>query len=568
MSRIHRLDRIVADQIAAGEVVQRPASVVKELIENSLDAKARQISVHLLRGGQSLIEIQDDGQGIEPDDMALALERHATSKITVLSDLDHSPWLGFRGEALAAISAVSRLTLKSRLPTEPVGRLIRADGGHIRDQDLVAMAPGTVIAVSDLFYNTPARLKSQRSPAAEAGWIQHLVEHLAVGRPDVAFRVDSEERTLLKTPGRGDSHEALYQIYGRELGEALLPVDYTGMTGISIRGWIAPAHLHRGSRHAQSLYVNGRWVVNWILRQAVEEAYRPQVPDRRFPSYWLWIDIPGDAVDPNAHPTKDEVRIDKERQVAALLFRAVHDSLVQKSTAPELALDANIAHESSGEYDQAQWSLVPAESSPADGGILHQEFLELVPLAQWQAKYIIAQGPLGLYLIDQHAAHERLYFEELQRGKGQALVMQPLLVPYALTLTPLEWQALERYRPTFEDAGFEITGSGGTTVMVRSVPQGLRDLPDDPAVFRVILESLLSGTVQHDHPITWIEEPLFAMAACKAAIKAYRPMSHPEMVALIRNMARLVDPRGCPHGRPTLIRLSIEEVDRRFGRKG
>ncbi len=572
MSRIHRLDSIVRDQIAAGEVVERPASVVKELVENSLDAGAHRIHIRLIEGGHSLIEVSDDGSGIDPDDLPLAMARHATSKISELSDLDSSPWLGFRGEALAAIAAVSQVRLSSRTALDTVGHELNVEGGVSGTTKLVAMAPGTTVRVTNLFYNTPARLKSQKSPGAETGWIQHLTEHLAVSRFDVGFLVEQMDKVLLKTAAQSDPLHTLYQLYGREVADSLLPVDQTGITGIRISGWIAPAHLHRGTRHAQSLYVNHRWVTNWVLRQAVEEAFRPQVPDRRFPLFWLWLDLPPVSVDPNVHPTKAEVRIDRERQVAALLYRAVQDVLTTKSPASGLSIEPDRARDETAAYSQANWSLEPrtqgTNSADSDSRILHQEFLDLTPLAQWQSKYIIAQGPFGLYLIDQHAAHERLYYERFKREKGSTTIAQPLLVPHVMALNTTEWQTFVQYRHVFQEAGFDVTDAGGATIMVHAVPQGFKDLPNDPEMVRTVLESIIQGHAQYGHPVTWIEEPLFAMAACKAAIKAYRPMSHLEMRTLLQDMASLDDPRGCPHGRPTLIRLSLEEVDRRFGRKG
>lgn len=572
MSRIRRLDPIVRDQIAAGEVVERPASVVKELVENALDAGARRIHIRLIDGGHSSIEVSDDGTGIESDDLPLALARHATSKISALADLDSSPWLGFRGEALAAIAAVSQVSLASRTAEEPVGHELTVEGGVSGTSQMVAMAPGTTVRVRNLFYNTPARLKSQKSPGAEAGWIQHLTEHLAVSRYDVGFLVEQMDKVLVRTIGQKDPIQTLYQLYGRDVAESLLPVDHTGITGIRIHGWVAPAHVHRGTRHAQSLYVNQRWVTNWVLRQAVEEAYRPQVPDRRFPLFWLWLDLPPNSVDPNVHPTKAEVRVDRERQVAALLYRAVQDVLTTQSGASSLAVEPHMARDEGATYSQTEWSLenpLPGDShKDSNTRILHQEFLDLTPLAQWQSKYIISQGPLGLYLIDQHAAHERLYYERFKREKGTTSIAQPLLVPHVLALNATEWQTFIQHRHIFEDTGFEVTEAGGSSIMVHAVPQGFKDLPNDPEMVRTVLESIIQGHAQYGHPVTWVEEPLFAMAACKAAIKAYRPMSHLEMRTLLRDMALLEDPRGCPHGRPTLIRLSLEEVDRRFGRKG
>lgn len=572
MSRIHRLDPIVRDQIAAGEVVERPASVVKELVENSLDAGSSRIQIRLVDGGHGSIEVIDDGSGIDPRDLPLAFARHATSKITTLTDLESSSSLGFRGEAMAAISAVSQVRLMSRPATEPAGHQLSVEGGVAGTLKMVAMPPGTIVRVTNLFYNTPARLKSQKSPGAEAGWIQHLTEHLAVSRYDVGFLVEHADKVLLKTLAQPDPMQTLYQLYGRDVVENLLPVDHTGITGIRIKGWVAPAHIHKGTRHAQNLYVNQRWVTNWVLRQAVEEAFRPEVPDRRFPLFWLWLDLPPTSVDPNIHPTKAEVRIDRERQVAALLYRAVEDALATKSRASGLSVESGQAHDARAPYTQETWSLeTPAaldRISQTDTGILHQEFLDLTPLAQWEAKYIISQGPLGLYLIDQHAAHERLYYERFKRDRGFSTMTQPLLVPHAITLNAAEWDTYQQYRQVFQDAGFDLTAAGGSTLMVHAVPQGFKDLPNDPEMVRTVLESIIRGHAQYGHPVTWTEEPLFAMAACKAAIKAYRPMSHLEMRALLQDMALLEDPRGCPHGRPTLIRLSLEEVDRRFGRKG
>lgn len=572
MSRIHRLDPVVRDQIAAGEVVERPASVVKELIENALDADSCRIHIRLIEGGHSSIEVTDDGSGIEPSDLPLAMARHATSKISELSDLDSSPWLGFRGEALAAIAAVSRVRLMSRTTSEPVGHELSVEGGVAGTPKMVAMAPGTTVRVTSLFYNTPARHKSQKSAGAEAGWIQHLTEHLAISRYDVGFLVEQGDKVLLKTTSQTTPIQTLHQLYGREVADSLLPVEHTGITGIRIRGWIAPAHIHRGTRHTQSLYVNQRWVTNWVLRQAIEEAFKPHVPDRRFPLFWLWLDLQPSGVDPNVHPTKAEVRIDRERQVAALLYRAVQDTLTNKSQSSSLSIALNHAHDELTEYAQSELRLetfpLGDKRASSDTQILHKEFLELTPLAQWQAKYIISQGPLGLYLIDQHAAHERLYYERFKREKGASMIAQPLLVPHIITLNTTEWQAFIQHRQLFQDAGFEITESGGSTIMVHAVPQGFKDLPSDPEMVRTVLESIIQGHAQYGHPVTWVEEPLFAMAACKAAIKAYRPMSHVEMRGLLQDMALLTDPRGCPHGRPTLIRLSLEEVDRRFGRKG
>lgn len=564
MGRIHRLDPVVANQIAAGEVVERPASVVKELLENSFDADARHVAVEVELGGFRLL-VRDDGVGIVSDELPLAVERHTTSKLTRIEDLDSQRTLGFRGEALAAIASVSELVIASRPADAPVGFQLAVHYGRHDVVEPIAMGVGTRVEVSSVFGQHPARLKALRTPAAEFGVIQQTVQQLAIARPDVRVELVHDGRAVLETSGRNDPQEVLLSLFGRELAASLIPIQYASERGIQVSGFVAPAHLHRANRLGQGIYVNGRWITNWGVRAALEEAFRPQLPDRRYPYFWLWLDMPPGEVDPNAHPTKAEVRLYHEQALKAILYRVVQEALVQKSSSPAWsALNEPSAGDASPAAEAQTFTF---ESGAADEDpVLHREFREVVPLGQWRAKYIVAQGPEGLYLIDQHAAHERIFFERFRRLGSQIRYSQPLLVPVAESLSASEWASFEEHADTLAGWGFDVDRLGGTTIAVRAVPTAFRDLESHQGLLRQLLERMADGGPLH--PVSWAEEAHFAMAACKAAIKANRPMSYQEMVALLDEMSHADDPRGCPHGRPTMILLTLEEVDRRFGRRG
>jgi DNA mismatch repair protein MutL len=564
MGRIHRLDPIVANQIAAGEVVERPASIVKELVENSLDAQARQIVVDVQDQDGWQLEVRDNGWGVDAEDLPLAVERHSTSKLTQLSDLEKNRTLGFRGEALAAIASVSQFTISSRPRSAPVGHRLVVEFGIAQSVQPWAMDVGTRVHVEAVFARQPARLKSLRTPAAEFGTVQHVVQTLAIGRADVQFILLHNGRTVLETPGRGDAQAALLAAFGRELAAELLPVNYVTERGWTVSGFVAPTHRHRANRLGEALYINERWVTNWLLRAAVEEAFRPNLPERRYPYFWLWLEVPLPEVDPNAHPTKAEVRLAREQSLRAIVHRAVSDTLTSSSAAPTWE---TTVHEDASHYEAQQfdWNSTQGTQRP----ILHQQYRELVPLAQWREKYIVAQGPEGLCLIDQHAAHERIYYERFRRLGHAVATSQPLLIAVPETLSGTEWANWSSHQKELAGWGFEVEPLGGTTVAVRAVPTAFHDLQSHQGLLRTVLQVLDSPDqpLRPGHPVSWAEESFYAMAACKAAIKANRPLSMMEMQALLDEMSRAEDPRGCPHGRPTMVVLTLEEVDRRFGRR-
>lgn len=567
MTRIHLLDPQVANQIAAGEVVERPSSVVKELIENSVDAGAREIFVEVTEGGQERLVVRDNGWGMSKDDLVLAVRRHATSKIQWLEDLDFSHTLGFRGEALAAIGSVAHLEIASAEEGQAIGHRLSVEFGRVAPLDPVAMPKGTRVTVSSLFRDVPARKKAMKSVAGELSHLVQVVQHLAVGFPDVQVRLQSGARSLVDTPGSGHRVETLQALLGREMAQGLIPVHYEADGGLLIEGLVLPAHVHRANRAWQGLYVNRRWISNWVLRSAIEEAFKPTLPVRRYPLFWLWLTVDPAEVDPNAHPAKTEVRLARERALAALCYRAVETSLKGGSVSVGWYPDSVPATHAE---EQTAWTFGEVGEPSGNVEVLHEEFRHLVPLAQWSAKYIVAQGPEGLYLIDQHAAHERIYFERFKRIGDAVMVSQPLLIPWTQTLPGGSWTVYQQHQETLRGLGFDIESLGGRTLVIRAIPQGFHETDVDLRVFDLVLDSLsdTGPQVADDHPISWLENHRYAMAACKAAIKANRPMSMHEMEGLIKEMAGTDDPRGCPHGRPTLLRFSLEEVDRRFGRRG
>lgn len=564
MNRISRLPAVVADQIAAGEVVERPASVVKELVENALDAHATRIAVLVEEGGLGRMVVDDDGDGIVPDDVPLAVERYATSKLRSLDDLWTLSSLGFRGEALAAVAAVSHLMLTSRHQAFPHGVRVTVDHGRMLPSIPQARHQGTRVEVTGLFHAVPARLKAMKTPGAEASAIHQLMLQLATAFPEVAMSLSLDGETVLESTGSGDSLDAIRQVVGPHLTEGLIPVSAVALSGaIKVEGLIGSPTAARGNRQLQVMTVNRRIIRNWSLRASVEQAYGHMLGERRYPLFWLHITVPPEDVDPNAHPTKAEVRLGRERALAGLLYSAVSEALEESRAFPLEAREPTTAYNPEG---SSQLGLALESSDPGLGPVLAQEIADLVPLGQWAARYILAQGRDGLYLIDQHAAHERVYYDRLRRAEERELTAQPLMVPLVLTLTPREVEALNTHGPALKAAGFDLDWVGSATVAVREVPEALVDVADLSMV-SVLFQALGSEGWTAAHPVSWMTDHRLATAACKAAVKASRGLAREEMVGLLQMMARTESPRSCPHGRPTLLVIGLEEVDRRFGRR-
>ncbi|OFX12498.1 MAG: hypothetical protein A2V59_10595 [Armatimonadetes bacterium RBG_19FT_COMBO_69_19] len=572
-TRVHVLEQAVADRIAAGEVVERPASVVKELIENALDAGATQITVEVEGAGSTLIRVGDNGRGIHPDDVALAVRRFATSKIESADDLVEIRSLGFRGEALPSIAAVSHLELTSAVPGARAARRIRVVGGEVDSEGDVGGPTGTVVSARHLFFNTPARRKFLKSPSREFALIVDAVHRLALAHPGVVFRLIHEGEEVLHYPA-GDEADRAAAVLGESVFSRCLPfVRHVGE--LSLHGWLGRPELARGSRSLQFLCVNSRPVHSRIVSGAVEQAYQQIVPGRKYPAYVLFLELPRGHVDVNVHPRKLEVRFDDEHRVFGAISRGIREALrAAQLTRPVEAVAVPLAGAPTTlplEGDRvsepmAPGTITPGPMVPAAGVVATTGRLPAMRLlGQLHRTYLLAQSDGGLIVIDQHAAHERVLYERILRDRvrGEG-VGQGFVAPQPVHLNAAEWAILQTHRAALEQLGFELEPFGEHTVLIRAIPQIavsssaeglLRDLLADAA------EGHRLGAAR-DHL-----ERLTITTACRTAIKAGDALTAEQMVHLLRDLAATEDPFTCFHGRPTMVTLALEQVERWFLRR-
>jgi len=557
---IRVLDPELVAQIAAGEVIERPASVVKELVENALDAGASRIEVETEGGGRSRIRVADDGCGIPAAEVALAFARHATSKISAPEDLFRIATLGFRGEALAAIAAVARVTCRTRAVGEELGTYVRIEGGEIREQRPMARPPGTEMIVEDLFFNTPARRKFLKGEGAERRAIDLWISRYALAYPRVAFFLRHDRREALTLPAAREPRHRLAALYGAEVAEALLEV-HEADEEMRISGWISPPGMDRPDRQEIAFFVNGRWVQDRMLPAAVLQAYHTLLPAGRFPWSFLWIDLPLDAVDVNVHPAKIEVRFRDPDRVFRLVQRAAHRALRQ--TAPRVfqSVASPMAPVSMPARPLPPGE--PADVLPKPSG----EEAGLPPLrviGQLQATYIVAEGPDGLYLLDQHAAHERVLYEELMARRQEGpLPAQPLLQPVLLEVSPEEGSLLEEHQETLRELGLWIEPFGPRAVRVRAIPAVL-----SAEAIRAVIQDLLFDLHEARRPMEAALEARWIRSICKrAAVKAGQVLGMEQMQHLVRALERCAMPWTCPHGRPTVLRFPLGQLAHQFGRE-
>ena len=595
--KITRLSTELANQIAAGEVVERPASVVKELVENALDAGARRISVSVELGGKRLIRVEDDGDGMTAEEAALALERHATSKIRRLEDLAAISTLGFRGEALPSIASVSHLLLRSRPRGADRGVEIRVSAGVTASTREVGASEGTTIEVTDLFYNVPARRKFLKSDGTETTQISRLMTQLALGHPEVGFTLTSGARRLLQCPPASELSERLFQLYKSR--EHLVEVWKTA-AGVSVRGFAAglAGEGHGPVRGPQNLFVNGRAVKDRTITHAITHAYSKATIKERSPEAHLFLELPPGRVDVNVHPAKAEVRFLEPSLVHEVLRRALGEALGD-SPAPEVELEAApaaapfSAAPRAGEVAPPSWaqpvgssaeSTGPAQIGSSVGFAPSQPLAELVrdmrpaamtpapiptdrpllPLGQFRDTFIIAVDDEGIAIIDQHVAHERVLFEQvMERLTAGPLESQRLLTPLVLDLPPAERQALGQHQATLTRLGFEVEEFGGDSVCIAAVP-ALVPLAASETTIRALaldLDGLDDGGA--------VDEALRLVAAttaCHAAVKAHDRLTPEKMVYILDELRRTPHSSVCPHGRPVVLRLSRREIERRFER--
>lgn len=548
MGRIRRLDEDTIAKIAAGEVVEGPGSVVKELVENALDAGARRIEVTLREGGRDSITVTDDGGGMEADEVELAFQRHATSKIATAGDLVEVATLGFRGEALAVIAAVSRVTLVTRPPAAEAGTVIRLEGGRVLAVTVAGCPPGTTVTVEDLFFNLPPRHKSLRAAGAETARVADTLTRLIYARPEVAFRLRSGDRGILSSPGTGRALDALVAVSGIAVATRMLAVDQPPVTG-----FLGGPDLHSRARAALITVVNGRPVRDRVVAAAVEEAYRTVLPVGRYPVGVIWLDLPRAEVDVNVHPAKltvahhnpQRLRREVSRAVAAALGGLPVSRPLWTSPAPRLAEEAAAYGRP---VQPAMWGDGPGETEG--------ESWDFRVIGQAHQSYLVLEGADGVYLVDQHAAHERITYEQLAGSPDPGPGTQWLLTPVVVAMRPGEWEAWSRRRPLLEAAGFALEEFGGDSLLVRGVPAPVADVAAAGFVRRVMEET---GDGDADRLCQ-------VMAACRASLKARQALSAEEMGALVQQLGAARRPYTCAHGRPTLLRMGLDELKRRFGR--
>jgi DNA mismatch repair protein MutL len=601
MSRIRLLPDTVASQVAAGEVVERPASMVKELIENSIDAGAHKIEIMVRRGGISLVRVADDGCGMDRDDALLSLERHATSKIRSAADLQAIETLGFRGEALPSIASVSRFRLTTREPNAIAGTEIIVNGGKI---DIVrdgGEAPGTQVEARSLFYNMPARRKFLRSENTESRNIEHQVHLQAIGHPRIAFILLRDDRLLFQLPATATLSDRIRDLYGPELLERLIHVSETASSKIQIGGFIGQAGLSRQTRAQQLIFVNGRAIESGLITGAFREGYHTALMKGQYPVTFLFLNLDPGAVDVNVHPAKREVRFRDPTGVREAIIRCIQQTLQRGRTewqakfraplvAPESTetttkipevLHRNLADFVAGVGDRTHKHADFIPSAPAIPGSVagvgapgptRQTVLSAeTAVQQFQIigvlnkLYVLMENADGLVLVDQHAAHERVLFEELRRRmEEQGVPAQRLLLPHTFNLPPRDADWIERNMSILQKMGIGIESFGPNTFKIDSLPSFL-NVSDPTQLMRKVIDDLKATS--NNASAMRLGEEMIAKTVCRHAVKANDPLRYLEVENLIRNLLDCDLPYCCPHGRPTMIQISLAELEKKFGRK-
>ena len=589
-------DSVVA-QIAAGEVVERPASVVKELVENALDAGAKNVKVSIQSDGRRLIRISDDGSGMPADEVELAFARHATSKLRSVDDLSDIMTLGFRGEALASIASVSHINLTTRHKDETMGTMLQLEGGALRQRRAVGAPAGTVFTVENLFYNTPARLKFLKSEATEKRQIAQVITRYALAYPGVRFTLEQDGREMFRSNGSGHLADVLITALGLDEFKHMLEVDDESTFGedmtVQVRGFTASPSLHRADRSRITLFVNGRWIQDTSLTYAVVQAYHTLLMTGRYPVAVLLVDLPPREVDVNVHPTKAEVRFRNADSVFSAVQRAVRRSVIAQAQTPTIRaaqysprgvdpdtvwddhgrqIGMNLPLEGPGQFARRGDTLVQADDQPEEdipagpGAPLRPRTLPMLRvIGQIGASYIVAEGPAGMYLIDQHAAHERILYEQFmaEHARHQQMAQQTLAAQ-TIQFPPSEARLVEDCLGQLSEVGFVLEPFGPNTFVIRAVPAMLADSDPVEVVSGIVDDLMLDRTPGQSS----IEDKIVLRVCKQAAVKAGQILSHEEMQGLIRLLERCQTPLTCPHGRPTMIHMSGDQLAREFGRLG
>ena len=550
------LESEVVAKIAAGEVIERPASVVKELIENSLDAGATQIAVEAQGGGVELIKVSDNGTGIPASELELAFHRYATSKIGNLNDLEKIASLGFRGEALPSIAAVAEVELITQTSSEIMGDYVHLRKGEVIRKESRARPQGTTVTVHRLFRYFPARLKFLKSSSTENSHIAHLVTQYALSFPEVKFSLVLDKRPSLRTTGDGDLREVISVIYGTEIAQRMLKIEQMDAQA-KISGLISPPTLARSNRNYLSFFVNRRWVRSPLLTRATEDAYRGLLMDGQHPMAVINISLPTQELDVNVHPAKAQIKFCHEQATFNSVRKAVEEALARTPIASSKAVPFSV---SSGQW-QSPRMLMDNEPVFAVSQLPTLELPLLRVLGQLANTYIIAEGPDGLYLIDQHAAHERVLYDRILTQWSQKEVeVQGLLQPITIELSPREEETLRANKEFLAEFGFTIEPFGNRSYVIRAIPA----LMAKANIIELITE-LLDSLTSKEGLNSW-EEKIAQSLACHGTIRAGQQLSNEEMRELIKQLEQTKQPRACPHGRPTMIHLSSHQLEKEFGR--
>jgi DNA mismatch repair protein MutL len=563
--RIHRLPDDLVDKIAAGEVVERPASLVKELVENALDAGARSVQVEIEKGGKALVRVRDDGCGMSREDAILCVERHATSKLRSLADLSAIATNGFRGEALASIGSVARLRLLTREKDDSAGTEVLVDHGrrlHVRD---AGHPRGTTVEVRDLFGGVPARKKFLRADATEAGHVSEAVTLLALARPDVGFSLSSQGRSIIDAPAVAERGARIYQLFGREALERLAGVD-GGAEWASVTGFVAKAGRQAAGRPTLRLFVNGRPVRDRGIAKALAEGYRRAGQSESRGDAFLFLEAPPHLVDVNVHPAKSEVRFADARIVWEAVTRAVSGALSQDSRARVAGAAARVSEAPEQYLANAEIVGVTPLAPAAPTTSLLEDATPSV-LGQHRNTYIVATDGEELLLVDQHTAHERVRFERLMGGLSRrAVESQRLLTPAVFSLAPRLRPLAVEHAETLAGLGFEIDSFGGDALRIDAVPASLGTREPGSALEALLRDLLERETA--DWMVAGARERVVATLACHSSVRAGEPVSREWMSAIVRDLMKTQHPTQCPHGRPTFVRIPGEDVTRWFGRTG
>lgn len=579
MGIIQVLPDAVVNKIAAGEIIERPVSIVKEVIENSLDAGATEIRIDIERGGKQLIRVSDNGQGMSEEDSVLAFERHATSKIRSSDDLHQIGTMGFRGEALASIAAVSQVTLRTRKADQEAGISLFLVNGHCQNKEPVAMPCGTTIEARNLFFNTPARKKFLKTDPAEAGAVAHMLNAFALAYPEISFHYNQDGREVLNCPATKSYRDRVFQIFGAELLENLLEIDET-LFHYKLRGFVSSPDALKTNRNHQYFFINRRYVKDKVLANSVYVAYRVYAQTGQYPVAFLFLDMPAAMVDVNVHPAKYEVRflqqalvqkgiidsIQKTLNAARPLpsFQLQSESNVPRYSSPELTLPNSFASVSSFSNSYQDASAPPPMQMPAPAVRKMPSQGEYKIIGQYDHTYIVMSDEGGLILIDQHVAHERVLYEELLEEHEQRQIRrQALLIPLILDVNPAQMMLMEDYIEHFRELGLEIEIFGDNTVAIKEIPELLMESNYSNAAQRLLNDM---ERLYRDGLLESFADEMRKSMACQAAVKINMPLTKEKMEYLVEQLLKTKTPQVCPHGRPIILRISHYEIAKNFKR--